>query len=131
MLHVLGEPALNDTLTVRADQLLPMTGFPDLPLHGVLRSELRDRVEAHLGRFLRSPQFSVTPLIRVAVIGEVARPGFYSLAPDARIADAVMLAGGPTLEGDLGRLTLSRDGRPLVASISVSIVARGSVFIYE
>ena len=126
VLHVQGEQTLNDTLTIRSEQLLTLPGYPDLSLHGVLRSELRDRVQAHLARFLRDPQFSVTPLIRVAVVGEVTRPGFYSLAPDARIADAIMLAGGPTGNGDLGRLTLSHGGRPLLAEGQMrEIVARG------
>ena len=126
VLHVQGEQSLNDTLTVRGEQMLPVPGFPDLALHGVLRSELRERVQSHLARFLRDPQFSVTPLIRVAVVGEVTRPGFYSLPPDARIADAIMLAGGPTGSGDLGRLTLSHGGRRLLAEGQMrDIVARG------
>ena len=126
VLHVQGEPTLNDTLTVRGEQLLPLPGYPDLSLHGVLRSELRDRMQAHLARFLRDPQFSVTPLIRVAVVGEVTRPGFYSLPPDARIADAIMLAGGPTGNGDIGRLTLSHGGRRLLAEAQMrDVIARG------
>ena len=126
VLHVHGEQALNDTLTIRGEQQLSLPGYPDLSLRGVLRSELRDRVQAHLARFLRDPQFSVTPLIRVAVIGEVTRPGYYSLPPDARIADAIMLAGGPTGNGDLGRLTLSHGGRRLLAEGQMrEIVAQG------
>jgi protein involved in polysaccharide export with SLBB domain len=126
VLHVQGEQALNDTLTIRGEQLLSLPGLPDLSLHGVLRSELRERVHAHLARFLRDPQFSVTSLIRVAVIGEVTRPGFYSLPPEARIGDAIMLAGGPTGNGDLGRLTLSHGGRRLLGERQMrDIVARG------
>lgn len=126
VLHVQGEPTLNDTLIVRGEQALPMPGLPDMPLHGVLRSELRERVGTHLKQFLRDPQFSVTPLIRLAVVGEVARPGFYSLAPDARVTDAIMLAGGPTANGDLSRLKLSRAGHPLASEEQMrDIVARG------
>lgn len=126
VLHVQGEQTLNDTLTVRTEQLLPLTGYPDLPLHGVLRSELRDRVQTHLARFLRDPEFSVTPLIRVAVMGEVTHPGFYSLPMDARIGDAIMVAGGTTANGDLGRLTLTHSGLRLLNEGQMrDIVARG------
>ena len=126
VLHVLGEPTLNDTLVVGEARTLALPGLEDIPLQGVLRSELRDSVRAHLARFLRNPQFSVTPLIRVAVLGEVTRPGFYSLSPDARITDAVMLAGGPTSNGDLGRLAVTRDGHPLLPEKQMrDIVARG------
>jgi len=126
VLHMQGEQMLNDTLTVRGEQVLPVPGFPDLALRGVLRSELRERVHSHLARYLRDPQFSVVPLIRDDIVGEVTRPGFYSLPPDARIADAIMLAGGPTGNGDLGRLTLSHGGRRLLAELQMrDIVARG------
>jgi protein involved in polysaccharide export with SLBB domain len=126
VLHVQGEPTLNDTLIVRAEQVLPMPGLTDMPLHGVLRSELRETLRIHLNQFLRDPLFTVTPLIRLAVVGEVARPGFYSLAPDARMTDAIMLAGGPTANGDLSRLRLSRAGHPLASEEQMrDIVARG------
>lgn len=126
VLHVIGQTALNDTLVVKSNRALPLPGLDDLPLEGVLRSELRERMGEHLSRFLRDPQFSVTSLIRLAVVGEVARPGFYSLPPDARIADAIMLAGGPTSNGDLSRLTVTRDGHPLFPEKQMrDIVARG------
>ena len=126
VLHVIGEPALNDTLTVRANQLLPLPGLEDLALQGVLRSELRERMGAHLSRFLRAPQFTVTSLIRLAVVGEVAKPGFYAIPADARVTDAVMLAGGPTSNGDPNRLKVSRAGRQLMAELEMrDVVARG------
>jgi polysaccharide export outer membrane protein len=126
VVHVQGEPTLNDTVTVGDEKSLPMSGLQDLSLRGVLRSELRERVREHLARYLRDPRFSVTPLIRVAVVGEVTRPGFYTLSPDTRVTDAVMLAGGPTPNGDLNRLELSRNGQPSASEEQMrDIVARG------
>lgn len=47
-----------------------------------------------------------TPL-RVHVVGEVERPGVVSLAPGARVADAVRAAGGPTRDARTERINLA------------------------
>jgi len=95
-IRVDGEPQLTDTFTVNTggDIELPQLGV--VPLHGVLRSELRDRLQDHLARFLRRPAVQVRPLIRLLVEGEVVRPGFYVAAPQQPLADVITLAGGFT-----------------------------------
>lgn len=44
----------------------------------------------------------------VHVVGAVHAPGLVRLAPGARVADAVDLAGGATVDADLSRLNLAR-----------------------
>ncbi|MEI6665381.1 MAG: SLBB domain-containing protein [Chloroflexota bacterium] len=46
--------------------------------------------------------------LRVDVAGAVAHPGVVTVALGARIADALALAGGPTIEADTAPLNLSR-----------------------
>lgn len=49
--------------------------------------------------------------VRVYVIGEVMRPGVYTLPAEARWIDAVEAAGGATVNADLYRVNLARHAR--------------------
>jgi polysaccharide export outer membrane protein len=50
---------------------------------------------------------------RVLVVGEVTKPGYVTLAPDAKILDVIVLAGGPTLSAAPERISILREGQPL------------------
>ncbi len=47
--------------------------------------------------------------IRVTIIGEVASPNTYQISPDSSILDVLRLAGGPTADADLRRVTVIRE----------------------
>jgi competence protein ComEA len=75
------------------------------------------------------PGISVTPpptqqadqSVVVSVVGLVAQPGLVTLAPSARIADAVSAAGGPLNGADTVGLNLARrvaDGEQIVVGIA-------------
>jgi len=90
------EAQLTDTFTVNAAGEIELPQLGPVPLRGVLRSELRERLQDHLARFLRQPVVQVRPLIRLLVEGDVVRPGFYVAAPEQPLADLITLAGGFT-----------------------------------
>jgi len=96
MVWIEGEPQLSDTFTVAAGTMLELPQVGALPLQGVLRSELKDRLQGHLARYLRAPVVEARPLIRLLVEGDVARPGFYAVAPQQPLADVITQAGGLT-----------------------------------
>src|SRR2546429_203775 len=78
----------------------------------VLRPDLE--VTRAIGRYIRDPVVHARSLVSVGVTGEVARPGFYGLAPDAVVSAALNAAGGLTKDAKMDKLKLERDGRALV-----------------
>lgn len=103
-----GEPALSNTFTVRAGNVLAIPTMPEIPLKGVLRSELGDVLTREVKRFIKQPELRVTTQIQVAVLGAISRPGFYPVAPDAPLTDVLMTAGGPTASADFARSKIVR-----------------------
>jgi len=95
-------------LLVRSGRRLELPSVPDLPLEGVLRSELVPRLSTHLGQYLRDPDVEATPLVRVGVLGRVAKPGYYHTAADIPLSDVLMTAGGPTNEADMTKISVRR-----------------------
>jgi hypothetical protein len=85
-----------DTAVVRAGKMLQFTKVPkvpDLSLGGVLRSELGDTLTGYLSKYVRNPSVRATPLLRLAVMGAVAKPGWYLTPSDAVLSDVIMQAG--------------------------------------
>ncbi len=110
VVSLLGSTAYNDTIVVRSGKLLPLPRMGEVQLDGVLRSELSQRVSSHLARFLRDSSVKVTPLLRLAVLGQVGRPGFYYTPADVLLSDVIMMAGGPGQGADLNRMSIRRAG---------------------
>ena len=115
LLVVEGEQALSDTFAVRDGRVLRLPTIGDVALAGVLRSELEPHLLATMAKFLRNPVVRARSLIRLSMLGEVARPGFYVVPTDMVITDALMLAGGPTPTARLQKLRIER-GSELVWS---------------
>ncbi len=105
-----------DTASVRDSLLVAIYNLPDVSLRGVLRSELNERLSAHVARFLRDASVRTNVLTRVSMVGAVARPGFYLASPDKPMSDLLMLAGGPAVDAKLDELEVSRGGRKVLAA---------------
>jgi len=100
----------NDTVIVRAGRMLPLPQMSDLPLTGVLRSELNDRLTHHLAQYLRDSSVRAIPLIRLAVLGQVRNPNYYYTSADVLLSDMVMKAGGPGPTADVNNMVIRRGG---------------------
>jgi protein involved in polysaccharide export with SLBB domain len=107
---LLGSVPGSDTISVRVGKLLPLPRMGDVPLEGVLRSELGGAISRHLAKFLRDSSVNAIPLVRLAVLGQVQRPGFYYTPADVLLSDMLMKAGGPAPGADLGQMIIRRSG---------------------
>src|SRR2546427_12303895 len=96
LLHVGGDSALSDTFTVVAGPALRLPEIGEISLAGVPRANLEAHLTRELGRFIKDPVVQARALIRVSVLGEVTRPGYYAVPIDLVLADALMVAGGAT-----------------------------------
>lgn len=108
VLTVVSEATRTDTLVVRSGRILELPGKITLPLAGVLRSELEGRATTEVLKYVKAQQVTVTPLTRIGVLGEVARPGYFALPSDVALTDAIMAAGGPTVAADVERTIVRR-----------------------
>lgn len=111
-----------DTVTVRSGRMLRFANFsniPELSLEGVLRSELNDTITSYLSKYIRDPKVRAVPLLRLAVLGAVNHPGFYSTRTDAVLSDLLMQAGGVNTESDVSKTLIRRAGEPIWSSDQV------------
>lgn len=101
----------NDTITLRAGKMLPLPQMAEVPLDGVLRSELTAKLQSHIAKYLRDSSVLATPLLRLAVLGQVGRPNYYWSPADVLLSELVVKAGGPLPSADVGNMVIRRDGK--------------------
>jgi polysaccharide export outer membrane protein len=82
-------------------------------VQGLSLEEAQEKIRLGLSRILVDPVVAVglagARPVQVTISGEVPRPGIYPIAsPTPRIADALLVAGGSTLNADLRQVQVRR-----------------------
>jgi len=116
--EVRDEPALTGEYPIDGDgrALLPLVGLVDVA--GRAFDEVRRDVAEAYARELVRPVVRVTPILRIAVLGEVTRPGLVTVDPTYALADVLASAGGLTPSANRDGISLMRNGeRVLTTSI--------------
>ena len=114
-LRVEGETTLTDTFLVASGPIvsLPAPVSGDIPLAGVLRSELARYIKERISQYVRDPVVHVRSLIRLALVGGVSKPGFITVPADVPLPDAVMMAGGWSPDANMKDLRVERGAQKL------------------
>ena len=105
--------------------LLPIVG--GFSVRDMTVTDLRTRIRREFGQLYTQSFVSVTPLFRVAVVGEVVRPGLYSVDPTLNIYDVLANAGGTTRFANEGNMRLIRNGQQLRLPIDAASLARATL----
>jgi protein involved in polysaccharide export with SLBB domain len=104
-------------LVVNRDGTINFPKIGPLVVAGLTFGELKDEIEQRVDEQLIGTQAAVTMgelrSIRVFVVGDVKRPGAYTMSSLARITNALFYAGGITKIGSLREVQLKRSGKLL------------------
>lgn len=65
--------------------------------------------------------------IRILVIGEIMRPGSYTLPSLATVANALYVSGGPNINGSFRNIQVIRDGKPVAEFDLYDFLSHGSL----
>jgi polysaccharide export outer membrane protein len=97
------------TLDLEGNLLVPLVG--SLRLEGQTLNAARLQLQQELNRFVVNPQVDVILVaqrpVRVTVLGEVFRPGYYPME-SPQLSTALLASGGTTRQADLRRVTIRR-----------------------
>ena len=108
LLRVDGNAELSDTFEVSAGPAVLLKEIGPVSVAGVARDTLSAYFTHVLAKYMRDPVVHADLLIRVGVVGEVARPGYYSVPDDVLFSDLLMHAGGLTKEANVHKMKLER-----------------------
>ncbi len=128
-LSVEGEVALSDSFTVAEGPQLRLPVIGDLPMNGILRADLETYLTDRLSRFLRQPRVRARPLIRLAVDGAVARPGFVTIPADIVLADLLVAAGGASPTARTDRMRILRNTLTLLEGAEIQDALRNGLTV--
>lgn len=82
---------------------------------GVKYGDAHDYLNNEIGRIFKNYQLSVTMgnlrSIQVFVVGQVKRPGAYTISSLSSLVDALFASGGPSKRGSLRSIQVKRDGK--------------------
>lgn len=108
--------------TVAPDGMLNIEGFGPVNVNGLTVSQANERVRAKLGKRYSSSKIRLsvgsTHSILINVMGEVKKPGTYTLSAFSTAFNALYAAGGPSDLGTLRNIKVYRGNR-LVSRIDV------------
>lgn len=113
------EPDITQVIPVRPDGKISLPLVNDLQAAGLTPAKLAASITARLQDYMTDPQVTVVVTQinsqRVYVLGEINRPGAYSLFPGMTVLQALSSAGGLGLFADLKRIYVLRaeDGRQM------------------
>lgn len=129
LLQVQNEPTLTDTFTVTPSLQVSLPNIGDVSVAGVPRDQLTDHFSRVLSRYLRNPAVHAQVMVRIGVVGEVARPGFYLVPVDAVFADAMMQAGGPTKDAKVSDVHVVRAKKTVLTADATRAAIAGNATV--
>jgi len=122
---------VENILTVTVDRngniFLPKAGT--LRLAGLRFSEAEEQIRNALSKYFKKFDLKVAMkdlhTIKVFVVGEVVRPGGYTISSLSTISNALYVAGGPSKQGTMRNIRLLRNNKTVITLDLYDFLLRG------
>jgi polysaccharide export outer membrane protein len=109
---VYGEPQLSTSVVVRPDGKVSVNMIGEMPAAGKTAVQLQGEIAQKLKQYVADPSVTVSVLEvnspKVAVLGEVKKPGVYPIKNHATLIDALASAEGFTEYANKGKVIVMR-----------------------
>lgn len=125
------EPDLQKTVLVRPDGKLSLPLIGEIDAAGRIVSDVRESIVEALRKYIPEPVVTVSVAeilgYKIYVLGQVNKPGMYTVMPTIDIMQALSLAEGTTAFASLNDIVVLREigGTRQAISFRYSDVARG------
>lgn len=111
-INVWKEPDVSSTVTVRPDGKISMPLVADVQASGQTPEALSKELTEKLSKFISAPKVTVVVQQanshKIFVVGQVLRPGSYSLLPNMTVLQAISTAGGVSEFGNAKKTMVLR-----------------------
>ena len=106
---------------------LPRVGA--ISVAGLRYDQLNDAIKSAVGRVFKNFELSVTlgqlRSIQVFVVGQVRRPGVYTVSSLSTLINALFASGGPSNHGSMRNVQLKRQGKEITSFDLYDLIVRG------
>ena len=131
VLRLSGDPSFPpiDTAVVRAGGVIQIATLGEVPIRGVLRSELAAHMRKEVARFVRGATVQTNAVVRLGVFGTSVRsPGFYEF-PSEGLLNEVLMRAGLQPDADQHNVVVARGGTDIWERQAVDVALQEGVSI--
>lgn len=99
-LKIFREPEMSGEFIVDERGIVVLPRLGDWSVRDIPADSVRTRLLGELTKYLRPEAIEINLFRRIAITGQVARPGLYPVDPAVTVAEAIILAGGRSRGAD-------------------------------
>lgn len=104
---------------------LSLPGGIEIPMRGILRSEVQDHLTKQIRNYVRDPILRAQTAIRVTLTGGVTKTGFFNVPTSALLSEVLMGAGGgPAGNANYAKSTVKRGSKVVVEGVEFEAALR-------
>lgn len=129
LIRAWGQVEINGRAVVDRNGTIYLPKVGTLTVAGQRYDHLHEYLQTAIGSMFKNFELSVTMgqlrSIQVFVVGQVRRPGVYTISSLSTLVNALFASGGPSKRGSMRRIQLKRQGQPVTTFDLYALLVKG------